>query len=481
MALQNAQSIGFFRSLLKVATDTEREGVMQGINPPLYSALTQVLRASKYIKKLNVETAQELIGYITDAEKLQSIKDTDKRVMVGHTVDLQLREIGAVLDERSHRTWTPYNSVVVTAKTKKVLEGKDEDVVIMNLSRMQHRDDKLIAAWIEKMSEGGVIRFLNIMQHNSRMYTEETSRIIGKRLMGLDVRLFNHISPKARVSEDTLEAALEGWDFVVCEKLAHIMSMSPTYITARRLLGSEASDEVRNATVSAEAVAVWRKKLDYGMLLYAKALSEEELRTHIHALESEASYNRMETLKFARRAEDIHLIVEECYRRGWWSHDRTRDRFRWSSNLDGSAWLSVPGLNENTAKSIMTQGSNESVVLYLLGRWGMPSTETINFGAALLYLDDLDSRTSGSALNSWTGTQEYRALVRAIFANSTMAIERVVQNHYTWSDELARATLDVLCETLATDSGKWAMFASLLTNAKEQPIQMIADAANVLA
>ena len=78
MALQNAQSIGFFRSLLKVATDTEREGVMQGINPALYSALTQVLRASKYIKKLNVETAQELISYITDAEKLQSIKDTDK-------------------------------------------------------------------------------------------------------------------------------------------------------------------------------------------------------------------------------------------------------------------------------------------------------------------------------------------------------------------------------------------------------------------
>jgi hypothetical protein len=129
----------------------------------------------------------------------------------------------------------------------------------------------------------------------------------------------------------------------------------------------------------------------------------------------------------------------------------------------------------------MIQGSNESVVLYLLGRWGKPSTETIKFGSALLFLDDLDSRVSGSALSSWTGTQEYRALVRALFANSTMAIERVVQSHYTWSDELARATLDVLCETLATDSGKWAMFSSLLTSTKEQPIQVIADAANVLA
>lgn len=482
MALQNAQSIGFFQSLLKVATDTERTEIMQGVNPALYTAWTQVCRESKNIKKLNAETAQELVGYISDAEKLLSIKAADKRIMVGHAVDFKLREIGAVVEEPWQTgNYTPYNSVGITMKTQKALASKDEDIVLSNLSRMPYRDDKLVADWVSKMSDAGVIRMLNIMQSNSRMYTPETCRVLGKRLMGLDVSLFSRIQSKARVSEETLVAALENWDFDVSDKLAHIMSMAPSYVATRTFLGPEVSDEVRNATVSPEALAVWHARQDYAMLLYAGALSEDELRAHINSLESEASYNRMETLRFARRATDIHIIVEECYARQWWDDAKAKERFRWSANLDGSAWLSAPGLNESTARSIMRQGSNESVVLHLLGRWGVPSSELLDFGAALLSLDDLNIRSSNDLLSKWTKSEQYRVLLRAICANSTSATARVMSNHYSWSDELSRATLDVLCETLSTSSGKWAMFATLMANTQEQPIQVLADAANVLA
>lgn len=483
MALQNAQSIGFFRSLLKVATDTERTAIMQGVNPTLYSAWTQVCKDSKNIKKLNVESAEELIGYVSDAEKLYSIKAVDKRVMVGHAIDYRLRAIGAVIEQPSLRSWTPYNSVVVTAKTQKVLEGRSEDTVLQNLLRMPYRDDKLVAAWLETISGIGIVRLLNLMQTgNSRMHAPETAYAIGKRLMTLDLSLFEHISPKAHVYNEALDAALENWDYVVSERLAHVMSMSPGFVVSRTFLGPQASDEMRNCTVSPEALAVWRKKRDYGMLLYAGALSEAELQTHINALESEASYSRMETLRFARRATDIHLIVEECYRRKWWDDARAKERFRWSSNTEASAWLAVSGLDESIARSIMNQGSNESMVLFLLGRWGEPSSELLSYGSALLCLDDLDIKSSSnSLLNGWSSSDRYRTLVRAICENSPSAATRVVSSHYTWSDELARTTLDVLCEALAMNPDKWAVFASLLVSSEEQHIQALADAADALA
>jgi hypothetical protein len=482
MALQNAQSIGFFRSLLKVATDTERTEIMQGVNPTLYSAWTQVCRDSKNIKKLNVESAEELVGYVSDAEKLYSIKAIDKRVMVGLAVDYRLRDIGAVAVETSCRTWTPYNSVVVTAKTKKVLQGSSEEIVLLNLSRMPQRDDKLVAAWVENISDGGIVSLLNLMQTSNRMLSSEAEHVIGKRLMNLELSLFDQIGPKAHVGNDALEAALQGWDYVVCERLAHVLSMVPGFVVARAFLGAQASTEMRNATVSLEALAVWRKRHDYGMLLFAGALSESEILAHMGTLESTASYSRMETLRFARRATDIHLIVEECYRRGWWNDARAQEKFRWSSNTEASTWLAAAGLNENTARSIINQGSNECVVLYLLGHWGAPSSEMVSYGGSLLCLDDLDIRSSSNGLiSSWSNSDGYIALVRAICVNSPSAATRVVSSHYTWSPELARATLSVLCETLETNPDKWAVFASLLTNSEEQHLQALADAADALA
>ena len=44
---------------------------------------------------------------------------------------------------------------------------------------------------------------------------------------------------------------------------------------------------------------------------------------HLNTLENEASYNRMETLKFARQASDIELIVKECYRQACWDDCRS--------------------------------------------------------------------------------------------------------------------------------------------------------------
>jgi hypothetical protein len=481
MALQNAKSIGFFQSLLKAATDTERSEIMQGVNPTLYSAWTQVCKDSKNIKKLNVETAEELIGYVSDAEMLHSIKAADKRVMIGHSVDYRLRAIGAVIEEPRSTSWTPYNSVVVTAKTQKVLEGKNEETVLQNLVRMPHRDDKLVAAWLENVSDSTIVSLINFAQSNSRMHASETAYVIGKRLMKLDLSLFDRVAPKARIANEALDAALEGWNFVVCERLAHVMSMAPGFLVTRTLLGPSTSDEVRNATVSAEAVAVWRKKRDYGMLLYAGALDEAELMEHLNTLENEASYNRMETLKFARQTSDIELIVKECYRRGWWDDTRARERFRWSSNTEAANWLSAPGLDENTARSIVTQGENVAVVLYLLGRWGEPSDETLNASAALLCLDALEVKHQDDLLRSWANTEQYRKLLRAICENSTVAAEKVVRNHYSWSPELSRGVLDVLSETLGANADKWAVFASLLVGSEEQCIQALVDAANALA
>ena len=482
MALQNITSGPFEGLLIRTSRESIKNTIIEGANPRLYSAMLQVAAMPIHVKKLNLESATELISILEDAETLEKVFEADKRVSVRESVNRRLVEIGARPAPAERARYVPTLSPAVTESTQAALR-RPYETAIRILTNSRQYDENVVAAWAETVEMKAMPSLMGFVSRNNYYFNSGMlAKVVAKRLTALTAEELNQLLRGSKVPSSVFEAYMADRPRVIDLAVAVLMCHTEEYAVSSVLL----SDENKAAfTVSDEAVAYWRNLPGAARyLLFAGALSVEELTKLLDIAELGDSSRRSSVMRYARNAKDVDYVVAEALRRDWWPATEAHFSYAYSTS-EISAFLSVEGINEATALAIASRAANAHVVRYALGEWGTPHRSAyemilskISLGR-ISWFSDLDS-----AVQRLGDEQQLLSFARDFVARSTTLIDDVRQNYYGYgrtSNVFNTAITDVLYEKLGDNAVSWSMFLALCEDAEDVTLFDLAEAASSLA
>ena len=479
MALQNITSGPFEGMLIRTSRKSIKNTVVEGANPRMYSAMLQVASNPNHMKKLNLESAMELITIIDDVEILTKVLAADKRVYVKESVNRRLVEIGASPTPPERARYFPTLSPAVTQSTENALK-KPYAEAIRILTNSRQYDEPLVAAWAETVDVKALPSILDFIGRNNYYFSKGLlASTVAKRFQVLTAAELKPLLRGHNVPSLVFEAYMAERPRVIDEASALMVCHTEDYAVAGVLL---ADDLTPRFTVSDEAVQVWRDTPGCGSyLLFAGVLTHEEIASLLDTLERSDSSKRSGLIRYARTASDVDFVVAEAIRRDWWPAGEMYFSYAYSSN-EISGFLSVEGISEETALAITARASNSYAVRYALGEWGTPHPSAYEMVLSKVSLTRLGWFSDIDEIVTRIGSEQtLLRFARDYIANSTTLVEEVRHTYHSRSSHVMHAAIaDVLYEKLGDNTVSWSMFLALCEDAEDVTLLNLAEAASSL-
>jgi hypothetical protein len=479
MALQNITSGPFEALLIRTSRKSIKNTIIEGANPRMYSAMLQVISNPNHVKKLNLESATELIALLDDAEMLTKVCEADKRVYVKEAVNRRLVDIGALPAPQERTRYVPTLSPAVTQATKSALR-KPYDQAMRTLTNARQYDESLVATWADTVEVKALPSVMSFISRNNYYFsTGLLAKSVAKRLSAVTTAELNQLLRGQKVPSTVFEAYMTVRPRVIDEAAAIMICHADEYAVAGVLLSDENKPRY---TVSNEAVELWKHiPAATRYLLFAGVLSISEITKLLDTAEYGDTSNRSNMMRYARNATDVDFVVAEALRRDWWPATEAYFSYAYSTS-EISAFLSVQGISEATALAITSRATNAHAVRYALGEWGTPYRSAYEKVLSKISLNRMSWFSDFDSTVSKQGNEQaLLGFARDLIAESTTLVEEVRQHYYSHSQNLLhQAVADALYETLGENTVSWSMFLSLCEDAADVTLLDLAEAASSL-
>jgi hypothetical protein len=479
MALQNITSGPFEAMLIRTSRKAIKNTVIEGANPRLYSALLQVTSNANHVKKLNLDSATELIALLDDAETLNKVFEADKRVYVKEAVNRRLIEIGVRAAPEYRTRYIPTLSPAVTTSTEVALR-KPYIQAVQALTNLRQYDEALVTAWTETVQVEALPLIMDFVGRSNYYFASGIlAEAVAKRLAVLTADELTTLLRGHRVPSSVFEAYIAERPSEVDAAAAVIICHAEEYSVSAFLLADAPASRV---TVSEAAVEIWRQTPRCARyVLFAGALPREELTSLLDNAEYADANNRSGIMRYARTASDADFVVSEALRRGWWSSNEAHFPYAYATS-EISGLLSVEGISEATALAIIARSNNSHIVRYALGEWGVPHRSAYEKVVSKMTLNRIgwfsDLESAVARLGS---EQTLLGFTRDFVATSTTLVEEVRHSYHNRSATVVASSIaDVLHEKLGDNTVSWSMFLSLCEDAEDVTLLNLAEAASSL-
>lgn len=440
------------RSRVLAAPAELRHVVLRAVNPALANELTVVeenpSQAASRVRKLDADTAEQLVEFVTNAQVLRELHAAERREGVSTAIRSRAHALGVDLYKVDKPEAAPAGSTLV-ARTEKAL-AKPFSQALIALSKMATVDEAAVRAWFAKLGPDTdwPTVFSNIDRHRT-----------------LRVEVLIDAIDREAVSIPKLLPAYE--HLVHSAAQAYKGALNPTAIQALEaaITAGYGISEVRFEGLTDEGRTFLETAAPLMRILCGVATPKEAAAAYSDALASEEENNRgrhmAEAIISCVRTPEIAAAIAPLldtepsqgnpYRYYWRAAHEAASRF-----------VAIPGIDEETTRICWSHlGSNleevvrgklgpkptEADITWLLERFADPDDEKF----------DVDNVLSG--LDYGERSPEVESFVARVLAELPGGAAKVLNNSRRWgSPWLVEATLAKAGEKLGTNAAAWAVF-----------------------
>jgi hypothetical protein len=439
------------RARVLAAPSELRHIVLRAVNPALANELVAVeenpSQASSRVRKLDAESAEQLVEFVNDPQVLRALHASERRDGVSSAIRSRASDLNVDLYEVDRPETTPAGTNL-GLRTAKAL-AKPFDAALIALSKMATVDEPAVRAWCENFGQdtdwGQVLSQLG--RHytvRSQVLTDAIEReavSIDKLLPGNESLLFGAIqsykgalNPTAiQAIEVTLAAGFslnEGsFELLTDEARTHLDTAGPLV----RILCGVATPE--------EAATAYNDAL----------VSEQEDNRHRHMVEAIVSCVRTPEIAIALAPLLSKEVTNNGFSRYWRLSYDAAARFVVIPGIDQETtricWSHLSASLEEVVRGKLGPKPTEADITWLLERFADPDDDNFNVDNVLNSLD-YGERSS-----------EVDNFVDRVLAELPGGAASVLNNARRWGTPwLVETALKRAGEKLGTNAAAWAVF-----------------------